>query len=260
MKCSGGAGVKPSEPMPGGCRAPHLGIIRTSHSQFTAKQLIRNLSTALLTLSASARTTKTTMTCVTSPNQRVALADVTSKPADQTIPKQRSPGELKSLASLIAPNDSYKPPPMRKRVIHELSPQRKVQIIEYILNTLVFDHVVAAGGPKGRCLPGLEYKGNYRPPTISHLEQHFRVSKTTLSRIWRDRHKIVQLKGGKRRSYGKCKRATSPKLEKDLSVPVASNAVNSNQGHLRMIQSRQPFWLLQYKLKRYDADEFQCPC
>lgn len=152
------------------------------------------------------------MTRVTSSKQRCALADAADNAladaadnaavdaavnaADKPIHKKRNTGRAKkSLEKMSVRDGSYKPPPMVKRRIHELSSQRKLQIIGYILNTVVYDVAYANGGQKRQCLEGLEYKGFYRPPTLQHLSEYFKVSKSTLSEIWRSRHSLVAPKG-----------------------------------------------------------------
>lgn len=140
------------------------------------------------------------MSSISSLPSHHTLANASPNGVAKPLPPKRGPGRpKKTIESSIVSDGSYKAPPMVKRKVRELSPQRKLQIIEYILNTTFYDDFVAQGGRKQRCLEGLEYKGNYRPPTLDHLETYFKVSKSTLSGIWRNRHEIAALQGKRRR-------------------------------------------------------------
>jgi hypothetical protein len=163
---------------------------------------IRNPSTAYHSTQHCLQSTniiKITMTCVTSPTQCRHLTDATPNAASVPLPTKKKPGKPpKTLESMTILNGTYAPPPPSKRKIHELSPAQKLQIISYILNTSFYDADFANGGPKRRCLEGLEYKGFYRPPTLDHLQAYFKVSKATLSGIWRNRERIVAARGKRR--------------------------------------------------------------
>lgn len=108
---------------------------------------------------------------------------------------------------------TYKLAPAVKRSIHYISPKKKIQIILYLMHHRI---KVEPWEQKRRCLEGLEYDGDWRPPTAPETGDHFKVPPQTIRNIWANRYKIVDMSRKDRRTKSGEGRERHPAFELEL--------------------------------------------
>jgi hypothetical protein len=166
--------------------------------------------------------------------QRPALAEIdvnslSSVSARQSAPKPKRGPSRRTLE--VIQSIPYKLPAPLKRNRVVASPNKKMQIILYLIYHRI--KVVDDGHQlQRRCLPGLEYDGDWRPPTAQEAALHFLMLERTIRKIWTERHNIIQLQRKQ-----KISRSAREGKWGDFEAELARQFIDWRQQGLKVLKS-----------------------
>jgi hypothetical protein len=121
------------------------------------------------------------------------------------------------MKDLISMGSLYKAGPPQLRAWHGVSPRKKLEIVLFFLHHRIEEPEVRQGlKQKQRCLKGLEWDGEWRPPTAKEAGIHFKVPESTARDIWNKRYSVVQLSRSCRRDTSGAAGEKHPELELEL--------------------------------------------